>query len=260
MAVLTPELAKSEYEAGDSLGVIAERYQTYPNKVRRMILKAGGSLRDRSEAQTAALKSGRSEHPTEGKERPKEDKIKISEGVAKNWANISDKERKFRKEQARARWEQIPDDVKQRMQTAANEAIRIAAKEGSKLEKSLSASLSAEGYRVTPHAEFMMSAEKMHIDIFLPEVGRRGTAIEIDGPSHHWPVWGEESLAKVQEADQTKNGLLLNVGIHVIRIANLVNTVSDHQQRVLVAKLLQTLTSLENVKKADLVELEIENG
>ena len=44
------------------------------------------------------------------------------------------------------------------------------------------------------------------------------TAIEIDGPSHFLPVWGEEALKKAQNYDQKKQGLILGKGLALIRI------------------------------------------
>ena len=58
---------------------IAEKYETYPNKIRRILKKLNIELNDKSEAQRIAIKSGRSQHPTEGKERGPEVKQKISE-------------------------------------------------------------------------------------------------------------------------------------------------------------------------------------
>ena len=57
---------------------IAKQLDTYPNKIRRTLKKHGFELKDRSAAQKAALESGRSKHPTEGKERTIEEKVKIS--------------------------------------------------------------------------------------------------------------------------------------------------------------------------------------
>jgi very-short-patch-repair endonuclease len=55
----------------------------------------------------------------------------------------------------------------------------------------------------------------MHIDIFLPG---ELVAIEIDGPSHFFPIYGEEVLKKKIEADQRKNDLLIGEGFTVIRV------------------------------------------
>ena len=51
------ELQKSTYE-------IAEETKTYPNKVRRALVSFGIPLRDKSQAQASALKTGRCLHLT----------------------------------------------------------------------------------------------------------------------------------------------------------------------------------------------------
>ena len=45
-----------------------------------------------------------------------------------------------------------------------------------------------------------------------------GIAIEIDGPSHFLPVWGEDALKKNISYDQKKQGLILGRGLTLIRI------------------------------------------
>jgi very-short-patch-repair endonuclease len=44
------------------------------------------------------------------------------------------------------------------------------------------------------------------------------TIIEVDGPSHFLPVWGEDRLQKQMKADLDKNGLILSKGFVMIRI------------------------------------------
>lgn len=71
---------------------IAEEHGTYPNKIRREILSHGYHLRDKSAAQKAALQSGRHKHPTKGRARPLEVKLKISNSVAEARRNAKTKE------------------------------------------------------------------------------------------------------------------------------------------------------------------------
>ena len=52
-----------------SFSDIAKELGTYTNKVVRAARKHGIDIRDRSEAQKAALKNGRHKHPTKGKKR-----------------------------------------------------------------------------------------------------------------------------------------------------------------------------------------------
>jgi hypothetical protein len=49
-----------------SITALAKKHNTYENKIRRILLKNGVKLRDKSEAQKLALSSGRHSHPTKG--------------------------------------------------------------------------------------------------------------------------------------------------------------------------------------------------
>ena len=53
---------KSTYE-------IAKKFDTYPNKIRRILIKNGCEMKDKSAAQKNALKKGVAAHPTKGKKR-----------------------------------------------------------------------------------------------------------------------------------------------------------------------------------------------
>jgi t-SNARE complex subunit (syntaxin) len=88
---------KSTYE-------IAEHMSTYPNKIRRILKRHGVSLKTHSEAQKAALKKGRAVHPTGGRERTLEERIKISSAVHSYWENMDESEREQRVESARKRF------------------------------------------------------------------------------------------------------------------------------------------------------------
>ena len=65
---------KSTYEIADAL-------KTYPNKVRRLLKKLGIAPRNHSEAQSAALTSGRTTHPTKGTVRSEATKKAICEKI-----------------------------------------------------------------------------------------------------------------------------------------------------------------------------------
>jgi very-short-patch-repair endonuclease len=44
------------------------------------------------------------------------------------------------------------------------------------------------------------------------------TAIEVDGPSHFEPIWGDDSLSRNQKYDNKKTGLILGKGWVLIRV------------------------------------------
>lgn len=247
-------IQKHHDELGKSPHQIAEEFGTYPNKIRRAIIKSGRTPRDRSEAQKTALKTGRKEHPTEGTKRDARTKIKISETISKTVANLTPAEKKKRSDTSKKLWKQRSKAEKDEFYRAAGEAVRVAAKEGSKLEKFLRVGLTKAGFKVQYHTKHLVLNEKLHLDLLVPELK---TAIEIDGPAHFLPIWGEDSLKKHQKADQAKTGLLITGGFYLIRVKHLQKQVSDKLQRDTLAKIIEALKLIESGKqKEQLVEIE----
>ena len=199
---------KSTYE-------IAEALNTYPNKIRRTLLKHGCELKDRSEAQRNALKKGRIDHPTAGRKRSYEERLKISAALDQYWGNLGDDERERRAKIAKDRWADMSESQRAAMAQAATESIRKAGKDGSKLENFLLRKITDAGFRVEFHKKNLIANEKLEIDLYVPECK---TIIEIDGPSHFLPVWGDEKLQKQIKADLQKSGLILSKGFAIIRV------------------------------------------
>ena len=194
---------------------IAEKLNTYPNKVRRILTKNGIKLRNSKNAQTNALKKGRAVHPTAGNSMSEKTKQKISETQGKVWDSLNKKEKQYRSDIGKAAWEKKSDEEKANFIAQAQEAIRKSSRLGSKLEHFLLAELGKQNLRVEFHKEHWLQNQNLQVDIYLPEYR---TVIEVDGPSHFKPVWGEENLAKNIKADQQKTGLVLNSGLVMIRI------------------------------------------
>jgi very-short-patch-repair endonuclease len=227
---------KSTYE-------IAEMLQTYPNKIRRILISNGVEIKDKSQAQKNAIVRGTSKIPTQGLKRTHEEKLKISEGMRQSWKNMGEAEYKERVDKARSRWYDMEEVEKDRILGLAIKGVQIAGKEGSKLEKFLQKELIKEGYRVDYHKKQLIANENLEIDMSLPELK---TIIEIDGPSHFLPIWGEEKLQKQIRADAHKTGLILSKGWAIIRVKNLSDTVALSTKEHLKNKLIEILT---NIKK-----------
>lgn len=60
---------------------IANEHGTYPNRIRRELINLGFRLRSKGEAQSAALRHGRTRHPTAGQVRSDDVRRKISLSV-----------------------------------------------------------------------------------------------------------------------------------------------------------------------------------
>jgi len=211
-----------------SVGDIAKELDTYPNKVRRALKSHGIKLRDRGSAQSVALKKGRSSHPTKDKGHSEESKMKISESVAQNWENLSEEELEIRRETARRQWANMSEEDKIRLRESAIPGIKRASQEGSKLEKYIRDKWTKENYVIEYHKKGIVPNANLEVDIYLPELG---TAIEIDGPSHFIPIWGDAALRKTIKSDNEKNGLLRYHGIMVLRVAQKKKTLSQKSMR-----------------------------
>ena len=212
---------KSTYE-------IAQALKTYPNKIRRALKTLGVDLRDRSTAQTVAIASGRHEHPTKGKKRTEAEKIAISDGMSKFWDDMEDTERDRRSKLSKKQWDEMSEEEKANLRKLAAAAVRKASKEGSKIEKFIHEGLTTAGYEVIFHKRGLIANDKMEVDLFLPTLK---TAIEIDGPAHFLPIWGEANLQKHIRADAQKAGLLINRGYAVLRVKNIIRNLSSKNMR-----------------------------
>ena len=233
-----------------SMAEIADMYNTYPNKIRRLLLKHGVKILTKSEAQKNALKNGRSKIPTQGRKRSKEEKLKISKSMKKNWEQIDEEEYNRRVELAKNRWDKMPEEEKNKMKQLGFQAIRKASKEGSKLERYIKRELTSLGYNVLIHQKILPNKD-LEVDLFLPS---EKTIIEVDGPSHFLPVWGEERLQKQIKSDQDKTGLALSKGFKIIRIKHLKDGLCLSDRENLKAKVIDLL-KVDN-QKSNYIEIE----
>jgi len=229
--------------------VIAKKYNTYPNKIRRVLIKNGVTLNDKSEAQKKALKSGRSKHPTRGIKRDEQVKIKISESVYKHWQALSEKEYESRVDKARDQWHNMTEGERKALRDAAAQAVREASKKGSKMENFLLDKLGRAGYNILFHKTGLIPNDNLEVDLFIPELK---VAIEVDGPSHFFPIWGETEaekqniLQKHIKSDAHKSGLLLSKGFVLIRVKHLTKNLSEKNKRMVLEKVTD---KLEEIKK-----------
>ena len=85
-------LYKEYWIKGKSIPEIAQANNTYPNKVRRAMIKYGIQIRDRADAQSTAIKHNRANHPTKGKKMSTETKHKLSRSMSNVWKSLSPEE------------------------------------------------------------------------------------------------------------------------------------------------------------------------
>lgn len=228
------------YNLNKSTHEIAETLGTYTNKVRRILTKNGVKIRGRSDAQALALQTGRAKHPTKGEKRSEAVREKISEGIHNYWENMSEEDYQERVDRGKEHWENMSQDERDSFLSLAAKAVRLAAEEGSKIEKFVKSYLTKQGFVVIFHQKNLIANENLEIDLYVPELK---TCIEIDGPAHFFPIWGEESLKRHIKSDAEKAGLLLAKGFCILRVKNLHKNVSNIQMRTIArqieAKLLE---------------------
>jgi very-short-patch-repair endonuclease len=203
-----------KYNNGASLHELAEQYHTYPNKILRLLKKAGIPIRKKSEALKNAVSRGRKVHPTAGKKRTDEERLKISQGMDDFYDKMTPEQYNNLIQRAKKNWKRMPKDTIAIMQKRSADANRKAAKEGSSVEKYMKYILEENHYIVEFHKKNLLHTD-LEVDIFLP---KESVAIEIDGPTHFKPIFGDEQLKKQIKFDTEKNGILLSVGLVLIRV------------------------------------------
>ena len=247
------------YDEGKSVREIAAFFNTYPNKIARALKKTGKELRTKQAAGKIAFEQGKIVPPMLGKKRTEEEKAHIGAARAKKWASMPEEELEAFKEGARERWKAEPEEVKLERQKLAGEALRRASIEGSKAEKFLYEELTKSGYNVIMHKTGLVPGEKYEVDLYLPDLL---VIIEIDGPQHFLPIFGEDSLQRAIKYDTIKNGTLIGKGFAIIRVKYLMKSSSGYSnQRML--KMVDV--ELEKIKKSfpkkenRMIELELSN-
>lgn len=242
------------YRDGESTHTIAAALGTYPNRIKRILKKNNEPLRNRVEAQKNAMEQGRYKHPTQGIGHSEEVRLKISENVHQTWLDLSDTEKEARRAVARKNWANLSADERSDRQRKALEAVRSAAINGSKLELFIVNYLMDAGYEVLHHSAYKVGTEQMELDIFLPA---ENIVIEVDGPSHYEPIWGDECLTRNQVADNKKNGILLSSGIHILRIRDKTKKITRKIERDTVQYIEESITKLSSHKKPQLMFIEV---
>ena len=242
-AKLTPAFIQSEYvEKQRSFEDIAKELGSNSNRVRRYAKKIGAKIRNHSEAQAAALSTGKVQHPTAGKKLSHETKEKISRTVEKSWAGISEEERERRRAVQSENFSKR-DDLDE-MRVKAARAVRNARDVGSKAEQAMIVYLRDKGLKVEFHRKNLIPNQKLEADIYLPELK---VIIEMDGIGHRENVFGR--LHKQKFADSVKNGLLTTRDFIVIRIQDTAKTNSKAYNRRMWEKLEAIIDRIDDIER-----------
>lgn len=245
------------YREGKSSYQIAEHFGTYSTKILRALKYLGEETRSYKDAQKLALETGRSKHPTEGISPSQETRDRISEKRSEAWDKITPEERERLSQISKTQWENMTDAEKKTLRDLAGEAVRAAAKTGSKTERFVRKGLTEAGWTVRFHDKTLLTNKELEIDLFVSDLK---TAIEIDGPAHFLPIWGEESLQKHQRADAEKTGLLINNGYVIVRVKQMTKSLSQIKMRNVLSRILEELDKIAEQfpdEASRLIEIEV---
>jgi hypothetical protein len=205
----------AEYvERGRSLNDIANEWDVYPQSVKRELLHYGIPIRPPGEAAKLAADQGRMKPPPQ---LPWTDERRIAHSaIARAQAQAKPEGLARAREAARTRWAELSEEEREARRAEMHAEYRQTGRRGSKLEHYLHAELAARGEAVQMHAEYLAPGwPPLQVDLLLP---KRLVAIEIDGPTHFEPIFGEEKLEQVRGADRTKDGALRAQGYTVVRV------------------------------------------
>lgn len=211
------EYLEAEYEIKErSTSDIAKEWGTYPNTVRRELIKQGFTIRNKSQAQKINIKKNGA--PMEGKTRTQEEREKISQGLQNFWDELTEEEteefKAYRAKVAKEKWESLSEEEKENSIRKMHNASRNKMYVGSKNENMVANLLREHGYVVDQRSNEYTPGRRFEIDMALP---MHNIAIEWDGATHFDPIYGEEHLRKVQEKDSRKDKVLVSAGWTVIR-------------------------------------------
>jgi very-short-patch-repair endonuclease len=244
-------ITKEYLENKKSIGQIAKEYNTYPNKILRILRSRNIEIRTKSEAQKLALEVGTSKHPTKDKKMKESTKSRIGAKNAANWQSKSDEEIQSFKEKARENWFKKSSEDRHNMSVLSGKALQRASVEGSRAEKYICDQLIEAGLFPQIHRKDI--GGNYEVDIYLPD---RQIAIEIDGPHHFIPIFGEDKLQKNIRFDSVKNGILISKGISIIRVKYIKKHVSKSLLNSLWVAIKNELDNM-NPQSAKLIEIEV---
>lgn len=253
-------IIKKYVDEGKSSYQVAEELGTYSTKILRALDYLGIERRDYSSAQSNAMDQGRSKHPTKGKKLSAKHKKSLGKAKTKYWQEMSDLERDRLSQMSKEAWDRKTDEEKEELRKLALEAVRQAGQNGSKTERYLSHRLRDAGYSIVFHKTNLVPHSKLEVDLFVPELR---TAIEIDGPAHFLPIWGDEKLQKQQSADLIKQGILMDNGYVVLRLRQIDKKLSMTKLDQIFNAIIVELEKIGEQfpdRKNRLIEIEVKNG
>ena len=201
--------------------------------------------RNKSEAQLNYIKQTGT-HQRQGTTHAEETKDLISDRMRDFYDSDEGEEAKARISEFRQQeWAEKTDDERAAILTDLQQANRakMQSGEGSNFENFLAEQLSAAGYMVEQRTKNWTPGQNFHVDIALPN---DKIIIEVDGPTHWSPIYGDEELQKVVIKDSRKDKALIANGWNILRVQDS----SGSTTRARFKRVLDVLTDFQYSKAA----------
>jgi hypothetical protein len=221
---------------------ISDGVDVYPNLIRRAMVAHNIPRRDLSEAQKLALKTGRQDHPTEGRARTKQERDAIAGGQEQAWQNVTPESLELRREKARGQWAAMSAEERQRSVGRAHAATRKASVTGSRLARLVAGRLGEEGFEAHLGKAVTVAGEELKVDVYLP-VER--VAVEVLGPASLRPIWGDAEFERAQAARAVKVNKLRGT-VAVVVVHYLKDRLSARQRRLVLNRVAETVHEFAN--------------
>lgn len=207
----------STYGVADRLGCNQSHVVRLIAKFNKEHPKAPINKRDKSEAQKNFIERSGT-HQRSGTLHSDESKEKISDTMRDIYDSPQgDEIREKIANQRQEEWANLTEAQKANVLQNLKQTSRAKAQsgEGSKFENFLADELKGHGLKVEQRTKNYTPGQKFHVDIALP-VER--IIIEVDGPTHWSPIYGDSELLKVQQKDSAKDNILNMSGWNVLRV------------------------------------------
>jgi very-short-patch-repair endonuclease len=204
-------------ERGLSMRKVAEAVGAPLATLSRFMKKAGIAARDKAQAQKNFLKDN--DHQMKGRKHSDETKKKISHSLGDFWDDLSDEEREEFKRKIGSAWQRkwagMSEVERKLMMEGLSNKAKEAQGKGSRLERFITEELRGRGYLVEERSTHYTGGKDFEVDLALPN---EMIALEVDGPTHFLPIYGDEHLEQQQERDARKDEMINAVGYSVLRV------------------------------------------
>ena len=218
MAEINGALVRELYlDKGWSMRKVAKEVGVPLATLSRFMKKNGIDSRSKADAQKNYLKDNT--HQMSGRKHSDETKKKISSSLGVFWDSLSEGEREEVKRKIgqawKRKWAAMSDEERRLMMSELATKAKEAQGNGSRLERFIAEELRKRGYTVEERSTNYTAGKDFEVDLALP---KQSIAIEVDGPTHFLPIYGEEHLMQQQERDARKDELVNAVGLSVLRV------------------------------------------